>query len=290
MERRMFLRMAAVLPFAAVTTGKVQGAQGEIRLIVRADDIGSCHAANVACIEVYRRGVARSVEVMVPCPWFNEAVEMLNANPGYDVGVHLTLTSEWTNFKWRPLTHCPSLVDEQGNFYPMVWPNPNIGPNCSIREANPRIGEVERELRAQIELAAKKIKSLTHLSAHMGFTGAGPDIAAVVDKLASEYKLPLGLPGAKGARMDRAKTPEHKVVAFVKMLDTLEPGLWIFVEHPGLDVPEMQAIGHKGYEDVATDRQGVTDMFTSPRAMEVIRRRDIKLLSYGDVLNEQQRK
>ena len=285
MERRTFLQAAVALPMAAAANGRAWGAEDGIRLIVRADDIGSSHAANVACIKCYRQGVARSVEVMVPCPWFNEAVEMLNANPAYDVGVHLTLTSEWTNLKWRPMTHCPSLVDDQGNFYAMVWPNPNIGPGCSIREANPKIEEVERELRAQIELAVRKVKSVTHLSAHMGFTSASLEMAAVVDKLSQEYRLPARIEGAQGVRMERARTSEQKTAAFVKLLETLEPGLWLFVEHPGQDVPEMQAIGHQGYADVATDRQGVTDMFTSPQTKEAIERRGIKLVSYGDVLS-----
>ena len=67
----------------------------EICLLVRADDIGMAHAGNAACIEVYEQGICRSVELMVPCPWFAEAVELLRAHPEYDVGVHLTLTSEW---------------------------------------------------------------------------------------------------------------------------------------------------------------------------------------------------
>lgn len=287
MDRRGLLVVIVVCVFVVFCCGSLFGAVDEIRLIVRADDIGSSHAANVACIKSYRQGVARSVEVMVPCPWFNEAVEMLNANPGYDVGVHLTLTSEWTNVKWRPLTHCPSLVDEAGNFFPMVWPNKNIGPNCSIKEANPKIEEVERELRAQIELAVKKIKNVTHLTGHMGFASASDEIRAVVDKLSKEYGLPVGVKGAKGAWFKKGETSQEKVAGFVKMLEELKPGLWIFVEHPGLDVPEMQAIGHKGYNDVAMDRQGVTDMFTSAKAMEVVKGRGIKLVSYGDVLKEQ---
>ncbi len=152
MERRTFLRASALGSMvAAAAVGRAQGIEDEIRLFVRADDIGSCHAANVACIKSFSEGVARTVEVRVPCPWFTEAVEVLDAHPAYDVGVHLTPTSEWTNFKWRPLTHCPSLVDEQGNFFPMVWPNPDIGPHCSIREAEPEIGEVERKLCAQLD-------------------------------------------------------------------------------------------------------------------------------------------
>lgn len=287
MDRRGFLVVFVICVVAVFSSGSLFGGGDEIRLIVRADDIGSSHAANVACIKSYREGVVRSVEVMVPCPWFNEAVEMLEANPGYDVGVHLTLTSEWTNVKWRPLTDCPSLVDEAGNFFAMVWPNKNIGPNCSIREANPDIAEVERELRAQIELALKKIKNVTHLTGHMGFAGASDEIKAVVEKLAEEYKLPVRVEGAKGTGFKKGKTSTEKVAGFVKMLEELKPGLWLFVEHPGLDVAEMRAIGHKGYEDVAVDRQGVTDMFTSAKAMEVVKRRGIKLVSYGDVLKEQ---
>ncbi len=177
MKMRTWLQvvLSAVIVVAGVGAN---AAAGEIRLIVRGDDIGSSHAANVACIRSYREGIMRSVEVMTPCPWFNEAAKMLNANPGLDVGVHLTLTSEWENIKWGPLTHAPSLVDGQGNFYPMVWPNKNIGPNCSIREANPKIAEVERELRAQIELALEKIKNVSHLTGHMGFAGASPEIKA----------------------------------------------------------------------------------------------------------------
>ena len=211
MQRPRFLpTVVAISSVAWAVYGMAETGPGEIRLIVRADDIGSSHAANVACIKSFREGVARSVEVMVPCPWFNEAVEMLDANPGYDVGVHLTLTSEWTNLKWRPLTHCPSLVDDQGNFYPMVWPNANIGPRCSIREANPNIEEVERELRAQIELAVKKIKNVTHLTTHMGFPSASPEIAAVVDKLAKEYRLPVRLDEAQGGAWKGPRHPNRR--------------------------------------------------------------------------------
>ena len=96
------------------------GDNAGIRLIVRGDDIGSSHAANEACIRCYRDGIVRSVEVMVCAPWFNEAAKLLRDNPRLDVGVHLTLTSEWENCKWGPLTEAPSLVDAQGHFYPMT--------------------------------------------------------------------------------------------------------------------------------------------------------------------------
>ncbi len=96
--------------------------QDEIRLIIRGDDIGSTHAANLGCIKSYQEGIMRSVEIMVPCAWFPEAVRMLNENPGLDVGVHLTFTSEWDNVKWRPLTNAPGITDDQGFFFPVIWP------------------------------------------------------------------------------------------------------------------------------------------------------------------------
>ena len=87
-------------------------------LVIRADDMGSFHAANVACVDGYLNGIETSVEVMAVTPWFPEAVKMLESNPTLDVGLHLVLTSEWDHIKWRPLTHCPSLTDNNGYFLP----------------------------------------------------------------------------------------------------------------------------------------------------------------------------
>ena len=93
------------------------------RLIVRADDMGSFRAANIACLKGYQQGIETSIEVMAVTSWFPEAARLLKENPGIDVGLHLTFTSEWENVKWRPLTHCPSHCDENGYFLPMKTPN-----------------------------------------------------------------------------------------------------------------------------------------------------------------------
>ena len=111
----------------------------EIRLLVRGDDIGFSHSANLGCIESYKNGIVRSVEVMVPCAWFPEAAKLLNENPGFDVGVHLTLTSEWENIKWRPLTNAASLVDKDGYFFPMIWKNNEFPEGSFLKEANWKI-------------------------------------------------------------------------------------------------------------------------------------------------------
>ena len=150
-----------------------------IRLIVRADDIGSSQAANIACIRSYQDGIVRSVEVMVTAPWFNGAAKMLRENPKLDVGVHLTLTSEWENCKWGPLTMAPSLVDEQGHFYPTTSQRQGAPPNTGFLQAKPKLDEVERELRAQIELAKKTLPNVTHLSCHMGTASCTPELRAI---------------------------------------------------------------------------------------------------------------
>ncbi len=276
--------LAGILCIAAI---EKKGDKGEIRLIIRGDDMGSCHAANAACIQCYREGIMRTVEVMVPCSWFEEAVTMLNVNPGLDVGIHLTLTSEWDNCKWRPLTYAPSLVNKDGYFYPQTrewnrWPA-----GTGFYDANPKLEEVEKELRAQIELAMKKIKNVTHLSAHMGTATCRPDLKKLVKQLAKEYGLHSGGEGlaVQGVKYvgnwgSSEDTPEQRGAALINTLEKLTAGTWILVEHPGLNIPEMRALGHRGYENVAAHRDAVTKVFTSPKVKEVINKKNIKLISY----------
>ena len=281
----LLVALAVVLWIAQGGLTQTKAPRGAIKLVVRADDIGSCHTANVACIQCFREGIARSVEVMVPCPWFNEAAKMLRENPGYDVGVHLTLTSEWENYKWGPLTQSASLVDAQGNFYPMTSQRPDFPPKTGFLECGWKIGEVEKELRAQIELAKKMIPQVSHLSSHMNTPTATPQLQALVQKLAQEYKLPIETPGARYFPWlaDSKAGVEQREAALVQALENVQPGVWIVIEHPGLDTPEMQGMGHKGYWEVAAHRDGVTKAFTSPKVKEVIKRRAIQLVSYHEM-------
>ena len=218
-------------------------ASDKIRLIVRSDDIGFCHAANLGHIDAYQNGILTVAEVIVTTPWFNEAVKMLNENPGLDVGVHLALTSEWDNYRWGPVlpvTKVPSLVDKDGCFFSRQIPHGNLG-------------EIEMELRAQIELAMKKISNVTHLSPHMRTAIATPERKAIVEKLATEYGL--ALPGQMGEVIIGniwAVPPEKKEVTLARILGELKPGLWCFVTHACLDTPESRAIAIK---DSPTDCQ-----------------------------------
>ncbi|GAB3275154.1 hypothetical protein GCM10027347_48400 [Larkinella harenae] len=215
------------------------------RLIVRGDDMGYSHAGNEALVKCYKEGVESSIEVIVPSPWFPEAVEMLKQIPAVDVGLHLALTSEWDNVKWRPVSTCPSLRDADGYFFPMIYPNKNY-PKRSLVENDWKLADIEMEFRAQIELGIRKIPRISHISGHMGCTGMGEDVKALIHRLAREYNLihldqnrqEYNVTGA--GYIGPHATSAEKIESFAKMLESLESGkTYLFVDHPGLDTPEL---------------------------------------------------
>ena len=277
------MRLAIVLVFAAAV---LQPAPTGIRLIVKGDDMGAAHGINAATIDAYKNGVLTTTNVIVPGPWFLEAARLLRENPGLDVGVHLALTSEWSDVKWRPLTYAPSLVDPDGYFFPLVQPRAGTAPNTSIKESDLKIDEIERELRAQLTMAKKHLPQATYTWNHMGFTSVSPDVAALVLRLSKEFGLlvptEIGVQFLRGV-YESKDTGAVKADKLAAKLDTIGPGLWEHIDHAATDDPEMRAIGHPGYEWVAADRSANLAAWTSPKVREVIQRRGIKLTSYRDL-------
>jgi len=111
-------------------------------VIINADDLGSCHSANVGVFECLNTGTVTSATLMVPCPWAREASSRYR---GEDVGVHLTLNAEYELYQWGPITHAPSLLGGDGGFprtVEDVWDHADLD-------------EVRRECRAQIERAVR---------------------------------------------------------------------------------------------------------------------------------------
>jgi len=258
----------------------------KIRLLVRGDDMGYTHSGNEALIKSYKEGIERSIEVIVPSPWFPEAVKLLKENPGVDVGVHLAITSEWENIKWRPLTEAASIKDSNGYFFPMVQPNKNY-PGQSLKENHWNISDIEKEFRAQIELALKLIPRISHVSSHMWCTELSPEVAAMTRRLAKEYKIDIDLDenGVIYSGYDGPSgTSEEKIASFLKGLEKLKPGkTYWFIDHPGFDNEELNAVYHIGYEKVAEDRQGVTNLFTSDKVTAYIKNKNIVLIGYRDL-------
>ena len=260
------------------------------KLIVRGDDMGFSHSADIALIKSYKQGIETSIEVIAPSPWFPEAVKMLQQNPRVDVGLHFAITSEWDNVKWRPLTDCSSLRNADGYFYPMLFKNKNY-PRQAILDHDYRLDDIEKEMRAQIELAKKHLPRISHVSGHMGSTAFEPEVKALALRISKEYNLPMVDVDPATTSISyigydfQNKTTEERIAGFIAMLDKLEDGkTYVFVEHPGIDNEELRAISHIGYEDVAQGRQDVTTIFTSEKVKAAVISKGIQLVSYKDVL------
>lgn len=158
-------------------------ARGERAAVVHVDDLGMCHAANEGGFAALRHGPATCGSLMVPCPWFPEAARIAREEPGFDLGVHLTLNAEWPHYRWGPRagrSAVPSLLDDEG-----YLPRTTLE---VVQRARPE--EVEIELRAQVEAALAAGVDVTHLDAHMG-TALYPPFLPIYAKLAVEYRLPV---------------------------------------------------------------------------------------------------
>lgn len=232
-------------------------------LIIHHDDLGGSHGANMAFVELWDQGLATSGSVMVPCPWFPEIAAIARQRPELDLGVHLTLTSEFAPFRWRPLTGVQDngLCDADGFFWARV---------ADARRADP--AAVEAELRAQIETALAAGIDVTHLDSHMG-TVWQPEFLEIFVALGKEYRLPLGITRDL-ARM--GADPAQLQAAFDELIPLGQPDLLTYVTTPFSQPTAEEA----RYRDIlAATRPGLNFgafHFTKPSDMEFFSP-DIKL-------------
>ena len=282
MNTKLYLMICtAMLIAVSCATHKKAAVSDEttaINLIVRADDIGFCHSANAACIDAYRNGIVRSVEIMVPCPWYPEAVDMLRENPGLDVGVHLTLNCEWQHYKWGPVTDAKTLVDENSYFYSRA---------DQLYAQNVDFDELEQELRTQIETALRHIPQISHLSFHMGTSVGKPGYKRIVEKLSAEFNLPMYPENLTGSFESWAIPADEKETFLVNKLKSLTPGTWMFVCHPAYNTAETKAIRGENTDydadiNMAVHRGIMTQLLQSKRVQRVIEKKNIRLIGYAD--------
>lgn len=187
--------------------------------ILHADDSGMCHSANAATIRAMTEGVVSSTSVMVPCPWFPEMAAWARDNPEMDVGIHLTLTSEWKHYRWGPVApreQVPGLVDDQGFLWRSVAD--------VVRHATPK--EVEIEARAQIERALRFGIRPTHIDAHMGTLFAHPELFAVYVRLSREYGIPAMLPRPAPEQVQNME----EAAQLAKQVEALEAEGFLFLD------------------------------------------------------------
>src|ERR1700730_18366081 len=160
-------------------------------LIVHADDLAVAHSVDTASFEALDKNAVASASVVVPCPWLTEVASYAKDHPEADLGLHLTLTSEWKVYRWGPVESkdkVSSLLDPAGYFWSETAP--------AARNIKPE--EAEREIRAQIEHAVAAGIHPTHLDTHMGTLLATPELFAVFVKVAHEYDLPFLAPRLSG--------------------------------------------------------------------------------------------
>ena len=280
---------ALVLPEDAVSQAKTTQTppSGEIRLVVRGDDMGMTEGSLEAFERAFNRGILTSGAIQVPAPWFEAAAELARKNPGWCVGVHLCLMGEWMGYRWRPVLpwdKVSSLVDEDG----FLFQTPG-----ELEANNPKLDEMEAELRAQIELALKKGINVQYLDSHY----SGVD-SKVKQKLADEYNLPVSMGFGEQRLPGIYMTPENeKTQTLVKQLDALtEPGLYIIVDHIAIDSPEDNALIHADPPaifpggGVGKHRAAELDALCSIEVKSIILKKGIKLVSYHQLWEEQKKK
>jgi predicted glycoside hydrolase/deacetylase ChbG (UPF0249 family) len=154
--------------------------------ILHEDDVGMCHGANAAFLELSKSGALTCGSVMVPCPWFPEAARAAAADPSLDLGVHLTLTSEWPSYRWGPITRAPAssgLIDDEG-YFPR---------NVAALAARVVPEAAETEMRAQLDRALAFGIDVTHLDTHMG-AALSPALVEAYCRIGEEYRLPVLMP------------------------------------------------------------------------------------------------
>jgi predicted glycoside hydrolase/deacetylase ChbG (UPF0249 family) len=271
---------------------------GSKLLIIHADDLGVAHSVNAASFDALNQGVISSASVMMPTPWVTEVAAYAKAHPQADLGLHLTLTSEWDTYKWGSVASSDqvnSLLDSAGTF-----PN-EVAPVAARAKA----GEVERELRAQVERALALGIRPTHLDSHMGTLFATSDLILTYIKVAHDYRLPFLMPrgaptspqppvGPNDVLLDALiiaspEVPRDRWKEFyLDAIKNLKPGLTEMIVHLGYDDAELQAVmvNHEPYgsawrqKDYDVVRSGEFKKALQDNNVIVVRWRDLaRLLS-----------
>jgi predicted glycoside hydrolase/deacetylase ChbG (UPF0249 family) len=281
----MFLILIPVSNNRSLQAGELPARPAFAEVLIRCDDIGMCHTVNMTIKEVLDTGMPASTSVMFACPWYQEAVEILKGYSNVSVGIHLTLNAEWKNYRWGPVAgRCavPTLVDSEGYFFPS-------------REAffghKPDPKEVEIELRAQIERALHSGLRIDYVDYHMSTAVSTPELRAIVEHLAHEYKLGISRYfGETDLDGWYAAPPEAKKDTVLQRLRTIERGaVRLLVFHIGQETPEMGGLidlNSFGLKEMSRHRQAEFKALTSPEFRSILKDRNIQLRTYRDLIRQ----
>ena len=275
----------------------------DVVVILHVDDVGMSHSSNLGGIETVEKGVATSWSVMMPCAWVPEITKYLKQHPEVDSGLHLTLTSEWSLYRWLPVagkSKVPGLVDEEGCLWPSVM--------HVATHATP--DEIEVEIRAQIERAERLGIPITHLDSHMGTLFARPDYFERFANVGMEKGIPIlaigghatytlkenpdavgklrpwipkiwnaGLPVIDDLHTDSyVWKPEEKTEKLVALLKELKPGVTEILFHASIPTDDFPLITSSSPSRLA-DARALTD----PAVKKLIAERGIILTTWKEL-------
>jgi len=264
---------------------KAQSKDETKTLLIRCDDLGMSHSVNMAFKELMESGLKFSASVMFPCAWYQEAVDILKANPQITVGIHLTLNAEWKNYRWGPIAgrdKVPSLVDKDGYFFPS---------RATFFANNPRSEEIEIELRAQIERAINSGIKISYVDYHMGTAVEKPEHRAIVEKLAKEYGLGISRYfGEQDIESMYAVDIDKKQDFLFTLSENLnEEKINLLVCHIGKDQPELQAMidmNSFGLPEMSKHREAELNALITATQQNIFRNNNIELINYSDLIKK----
>jgi len=255
-------------------------------VLLRLDDIGMNHSVNLAVEEVAKTGMPFSVSLLFACPWYQEAVEILKKYPNVTVGVHLALNSEWRNYRWGPVLGkggAPSLVDSVGYFLPSV---------DAFLASKYDLGEVERELSAQIERALRSGLKITYVDAHMGMAERTPQLLEVTERVAKKYGLGISTYFGESYYTLWGEPVAAKKSALLTHLANAKRDTVNLIEvHVAERTPEMEVIFDMNAASQNAPGAGVVDhrkaeleTMLSPELADLVRSGKIRLVTYQQLV------
>ncbi|MCX6142808.1 MAG: ChbG/HpnK family deacetylase [Ignavibacteriales bacterium] len=253
--------------------------------LIRCDDIGMCHAVNMAAKQVLDQGFPVSMSVMFVCPWYQEAVDLLKQYRNVSVGVHLTLNAEWKNYRWGPVSGrsaVPSLVDSLGFFFPS---------RATFFAHQPTLSDIEQELRAQLDRALRCGLHIDYVDYHMGTAVDKPESRAILENLAKEYGVAISRYfGEEDVSGVYSAPPAGKLDTLLDRTRKLPSGkINLMVFHVGLEGPEMDALldlNVFGPADMSKHREGELRALTAVDFMKLIRTMKVHLTTYHELVEE----
>jgi predicted glycoside hydrolase/deacetylase ChbG (UPF0249 family) len=262
------------------------GHSEQVSLLIRTDDAGMSHSVNVALERLIATGLPVSVSIIFPGPWYQETVEILKRHPAVSVGIHLTLNSEWKNYRWGPVlgqTAVPTLVDGEGYFFSSAE---------ALYRNKPDLKQVESELRAQIERARRTGLRIDYVDYHMGTAVRYPEFRDITERLAREYGLGMSRYfGETSHDPQYWAAPSAKTDSLLAMVGRLEPRVNMVVTHVGVDDAELGALLDMNTDgplpEMSKNRQGELDALTSRRFSEALKARNVQLITYRQLIEMQ---